>query len=57
MKYNGRGSYIITICQAVTYFADADKLAEISEDLGQAMVGINCNEEKESWEGGESGGK
>ena len=41
----------------MTYFGDADKLAEISEDLGQAMVGINCDEQKESWEGRESGGK
>ena len=45
------------ILQAVTYYADADKLAEISEDLGQAMVGINYREEKESWEGRETAGK
>jgi len=30
--------------QAVTFYKDADKLAEISEDLGEAMVGINCQE-------------
>lgn len=41
--------------QAVTYYKDAEKLAEISEDLGEAMVGINCNEEKEIWEVRESG--
>ena len=41
----------------MTYFADADKLADISEDLGQAMVGINYREERESWEGRESSGK
>ncbi|KFY48155.1 hypothetical protein V495_01569 [Pseudogymnoascus sp. VKM F-4514 (FW-929)] len=29
------------IVQAVTHFKDAKKLAEISEDLGEAMVGIN----------------
>ena len=41
----------------MTYFADADKLAEISEDLGQAMVGNNCDKQEESWEGRDSGGK
>ena len=32
------------IVQAVTNFNDAKKLAELSEDLGEAMVGINENE-------------
>ena len=32
------------IVQAVTHFKDAKKLAEISEGLGEAMVGINCDE-------------
>jgi len=45
----------LAMVQAVTYYKDADKLAEISEDLGEAMVGINCDEEKERWEGRESG--
>lgn len=31
------------IVQAVTHFRDAKKLAEISEDLGEAMVGINIS--------------
>jgi len=30
------------IVQAVTHFRDAKVLAEVSEDLGEAMVGINC---------------
>ncbi|KAI9660812.1 MAG: Pyridoxal 5'-phosphate synthase subunit snz1 [Trizodia sp. TS-e1964] len=30
------------IVQAVTHFQDAKVLAEVSEDLGEAMVGINC---------------
>jgi len=45
----------LAMVQAVTYYKDADKLAEISEDLGEAMVGINCDEEKERWEGRECG--
>jgi len=45
----------LAMVQAVTYYKDADKLAEISEDLGEAMVGINCDEEKERWEARESG--
>merc|ERR1712106_326750 len=45
----------LAMVQAVTYYKDADKLAEISEDLGEAMVGINCDEEKEKWEARESG--
>lgn len=35
------------IVQAVTDFEDAGMLAEISEDLGDAMVGINCVSMKE----------
>jgi pyridoxal 5'-phosphate synthase pdxS subunit len=31
------------IVQAVTHFNDAKKLAELSEDLGEPMVGINCD--------------
>jgi len=45
----------LAMVQAVTYYKDADKLAEISEDLGEAMVGINCDEEKERWEERKSG--
>ena len=32
------------IVLATTYYNDPIKLAEISEDLGDAMSGINCNE-------------
>ena len=32
------------IVEAVSHYNDADKLAEISEDLGEAMVGISCND-------------
>ena len=34
------------IVQAVTNFTDAKLIAELSEDLGEAMVGINANEIK-----------
>jgi pyridoxal 5'-phosphate synthase pdxS subunit len=32
------------IVEAVTHYDDADKLAEISENLGEPMVGINCDD-------------
>jgi len=32
------------IVQAVTHFNDASVVAAVSEDLGEAMVGINCDE-------------
>ena len=32
------------IVQAVTHFRDAKILAQVSEDIGEAMVGINCDE-------------
>jgi pyridoxal 5'-phosphate synthase pdxS subunit len=32
------------IVQAVTHFNDASVIAAVSEDLGEAMVGINCDE-------------
>ena len=32
------------IVEAVTHYNDADKLAEVSEDLGEPMVGIGCDE-------------
>ncbi|KAI8920801.1 pyridoxal 5'-phosphate synthase (glutamine hydrolysing) [Powellomyces hirtus] len=31
------------IVQAVTHYQDASVLAKVSEDLGEAMVGINCD--------------
>jgi len=40
--------------QAVTHFNDANVLANVSEDLGTAMVGINCDALKEKWETRES---
>ncbi|KAJ2308090.1 Pyridoxal 5'-phosphate synthase subunit snz1 [Coemansia sp. RSA 2706] len=36
------------IVEAVTHFKDAKLLATISEDLGEAMVGINCDSLAES---------
>ncbi|KAJ1902045.1 Pyridoxal 5'-phosphate synthase subunit snz1 [Kickxella alabastrina] len=36
------------IVKAVTYFRDAKLLAEVSENLGEAMVGINCSSLAES---------
>lgn len=32
------------IVQAVTHYDDPKVLAEVSENLGEAMVGINCDE-------------
>ncbi|VDA99312.1 Pyridoxal 5'-phosphate synthase (glutamine hydrolyzing), synthase subunit [Olavius algarvensis spirochete endosymbiont] len=32
------------IVEAVSHYDDANKLADISENLGEAMVGINCGE-------------
>ncbi|KAG0247630.1 hypothetical protein BG011_001143, partial [Mortierella polycephala] len=32
------------IVQAVTHFKDPKVLAEVSEDLGEAMVGINISD-------------
>jgi pyridoxal 5'-phosphate synthase pdxS subunit len=37
------------IVQAVTHFNNPQMLAEVSEDLGEPMVGINCEEMKETW--------
>lgn len=42
------------IVQAVTHFNDPKILAEVSEDLGEPMVGINCFETKEKWSTRES---
>lgn len=39
---------------ATTHFRDQKILAEISEDLGEPMVGINCDEKQENWAGRES---
>ncbi|EFA76251.1 vitamin B6 biosynthesis family protein [Heterostelium album PN500] len=37
------------IVQAVTHFNDPAKIAELSENLGEAMVGINTDNIKEEW--------
>jgi len=34
--------------QAVTHFRDPKVLAEVSMDLGEAMVGINCGSMQEA---------
>ncbi|RDL35076.1 putative Pyridoxine biosynthesis protein pyroA [Venustampulla echinocandica] len=41
------------IVQAVTHFNDPKVLAEVSEDLGEAMVGLNCSsmDEKDKMQG------
>jgi len=39
------------IVQAVTYYNNPKILAEVSEGLGEAMVGINCEEMSQRWEG------
>ena len=39
------------IVSAVTYYNDAKILAEVSEDLGEPMTGINCDFEKFSQKG------
>ncbi|ELU04699.1 hypothetical protein CAPTEDRAFT_222963 [Capitella teleta] len=38
-----------SMVQAVTHYKDPAFLAEISEDLGEAMVGINCDDIKQKW--------
>lgn len=43
------------IVQAVTHYKDAKVLASVSEDLGCAMTGINCDELKVRFAGREAG--
>lgn len=43
------------IVQAVTHFKDAAVLAEVSEGLGEAMVGLTAMESSEQWATRESG--
>jgi len=38
------------IVQAVTHYNNPKILAEVSEDLGEAMVGINCDDLVKKWE-------
>merc|ERR1711988_925351 len=43
------------IVKAVTHFNDPKVLAEVSEDLGEAMTGINCDHLAERWADREAG--
>merc|ERR1711990_271593 len=43
------------IVKAVTHFRDAKVLAEVSEDLGEAMTGINMDSLSERWASKEAG--
>jgi len=43
------------IVKAVTHFNDAKVLAEVSEDLGEAMTGINMDNLSERWANKEAG--
>lgn len=43
------------IVKAVTHFRDAKFLAEVSEDLGEAMTGINCDQLATKWANREGG--
>jgi len=45
------------IVRAVAHFNDPKVLAEVSEDLGEAMVGINCDEMSQKWSHKEGGSK
>jgi len=42
------------IVQAVTHYNDAKVIASVSENLGEAMVGINCDEVNQRWAAKES---
>jgi len=43
------------IVKAVTHFNDPKVLAEVSEDIGEAMTGINCDDLAQRWAERESG--
>jgi len=43
------------IVKAVTHFNDPKMLAEISEDIGEAMTGINCDDLAQRWASREGG--
>ena len=43
-KSDNPGRRAKAIVEAVTYYNDYKKLAEISEDLGAPMTGINCDD-------------
>merc|ERR1711869_33654 len=44
------------IVEAVTHYKDAAILAKVSENLGEAMVGLNCDQREQDWAHRESGG-
>merc|ERR1719213_1546165 len=43
------------IVKAVTHFNDPKMLAEVSEDIGEAMTGINCDDLAVRWAAREGG--
>merc|ERR1712025_1557017 len=43
------------IVKAVTHFNDPKVLAEVSEDIGEAMTGINCDDLRVKWSSREGG--
>jgi pyridoxal 5'-phosphate synthase subunit Pdx1 len=43
------------IVEAVTHYKDPQVLATVSTDLGEAMVGLNCDQRQENWAQRESG--
>lgn len=43
------------IVQAVIHYKDPKVLAEVSENLGEPMTGINCDNLREKWAGREPG--
>ena len=43
------------IVEAVTHYKDAQVLATVSTNLGEAMVGLNCDQREQDWAGRESG--
>jgi len=49
-KSSNPGKRAKAIVQAVTHYNNPKILAEVSQDLGEAMVGINCDEMAQKWE-------
>ena len=43
------------IVEAVTHYKDPAVLCAVSENLGEAMVGLNCDQREQDWAGRESG--
>lgn len=43
------------IVEAVTHYKDPKVLCTVSENLGEAMVGLNCDQREQDWAGRESG--